>query len=64
MNEHRNHTAWRFIANSVAYVESIGKTGDKYAYTSNSENAMKLTEKQCKAFCKYMNECMTQGFWS
>ena len=62
------HKAWRFMTNGEsAYVESIrkpGEKGDKYTYTAEESKALEMTETQCKAFCKYMKDCGTVGFWS
>lgn len=61
------HSAWRFTQSKIAYVEWIGngqQKGDRYSYTSNVDNAKKLTEAQARAFCKYMQDCGTVGFWS
>lgn len=60
------HSAWRSIGNGIGYVESINNTGtgDKYAYTDKVEKALPMTEKQCRSFCAYMQQCSTVGFWS
>lgn len=62
------HKAWRFkISGEVTYVESIrkpGERGDKYTYTAEESKALEMTETQCKAFCKYMRDCDSIGFWS
>lgn len=62
------HTAWRFNnKGDVLYVEHAGNNqhgGDRYSYTTKEANAKKMTETQCRAFCKYMQECATVGFWS
>ena len=67
MNEAATHTAWRFLANGIAYVEWIGngkQRGDRYSYTPDVDKAKKMTEAQCKAFCSYMRECAAVGYWS
>lgn len=63
----QTHTAWRTLGNSIGYVEWIGngqQKGDRYSYTSDVNKAKPMTEAQCKAFCAYMKECCTVGFWS
>ena len=61
------HTAWRNkIDGSTLYVEHIGNgqhTGDRYSYTSEESKAKPMTEAQCRAFCVYMKDCATVGFW-
>ena len=62
-----NHTAWRFLQTHVAYVESIaprGAKGDRYSYTSDADKALQMSDAQCRAFCRYMHECGTVGFWN
>ena len=63
----QTHTAWRSKPNGdIAYVEWIGngqQKGDRYSYTSDVSKAKAMTEAQCKAFCAYMKECATVGFW-
>ncbi len=61
-----NCKAWRFFNDgTIGYVETITTgEGDKYSYTSKEEKAKALTEKQCKAFCNYMKDCGTVGFWN
>lgn len=60
------HQAWRSIGNGIGYVEAINNTGtgDKYSYTDKADKALLMTENQCKAFCSYMQQCATVGFWS
>ena len=61
------YTAWRFIRSmSPLYVESItyGKRGDRYSYTTDVNKAFPMTLTQCRAFCAYMHECGTVGYWS
>lgn len=60
------HTAWRNLGNSIGYVETISngqQKGDRYSYTSDLTKAKPMTEAQCKAFCAYMKDCATVGFW-
>lgn len=60
------HIAWRFLATGgPMYVEWIGngQQQDRYSYTSDGEKAKKMTESQCRAFCTYMRECGTIGYW-
>jgi hypothetical protein len=60
------YKAWRSLGNSVAYVETVeinGK-GDRYSYTDKVDNAIKLSESQAKAFCSYMKQCDTIGFYN
>jgi hypothetical protein len=59
------HQAWRSIGNGIGYVEAINNTGtgDKYSYTDKVDNALLMSEHQCKAFCAYMKQCATVGFW-
>lgn len=66
MQTGKNHTAWRWLGVRLAYVESICQKGegDKYSYTSDANKALLMSERECKAFCKYMHECATVGFWS
>lgn len=62
-----NHTAWRFNFDGVPmYVEAINYSGkgDRYSYTSTEANALKITQAQARAFCAYMRDCSTVGFWS
>lgn len=63
-----NHTAWRFFNNGqIGYVETISngqQKGDRYSYTSSVEKAKYMTEEQAKAFCSYMKDCGTVGFWN
>jgi hypothetical protein len=60
------HQAWRFIGNGINYVQTINRTGtgDKYSYTDKVDRALSMSEHQCKAFCAYMKQCSTVGFWS
>lgn len=62
-----NHTAWRmFNGGRIGYVEWVGNgqhKGDRYSYTSEEGKAKPMTEAQCRAFCAYMKECATVGFW-
>lgn len=60
------HHAWRSIGNSIGYVESINNTGkgDRYSYTGKVDNALLMSDKQCRSFCAYMRQCATVGFWS
>jgi hypothetical protein len=62
-----NHTAWRTKADgSTWYVDWIGngqQQGDRYSYTLEESKAKPMTEAQCRAFCAYMKECETVGFW-
>lgn len=62
------HTAWRVnLDGSIRYVEWVGngqQRGDRYSYTSDESKAKPLTEAQCRAFCTYMQECGSVGFWS
>ena len=63
----QNHIAWRWVGSRVAYVESVGngqQLGDRYSYTSDETKAKRMTESQCRAFCKYMKECDSVGYWS
>ena len=68
MNTQTQHTAWRSFNNgSIGYVESISngqQKGDRYSYTGSVEKAKPMTEAQCRAFCVYMKECSSVGFWS
>ena len=61
------YKAWRYSNDGTpAYVEWIGngqQKGDRYSYTSDESKAKPMTERQCKAFCSYMKECGTVGFW-
>lgn len=61
------HKAWRFAPNgSIMYVEWVGngqQKGDRYSYTGDEAKAKPLTEQQCRAFCAYMRDCGTVGFW-
>lgn len=64
-----NHTAWRIFNNGEpAYVQGfdfcLNRKGDPYSYTTDTTKAAKLTEEQCKRFCRYMRDCDTVGFWS
>lgn len=62
----KQHIAWRFSPQgNIMYVSGVhnGK-GDRYSYTSNQEDAYKMTEHQCRLFCSYMKDCATIGFWS
>lgn len=62
-----SHTAWRSIGNNTAYVEHVSngqQRGDRYSYTDKLENAKQMTEAQCRAFCAYMKDCSSVGFWS
>lgn len=64
-----NHIAWRYFNNgAIAYVQSfswsLNHKGDPYSYTEDATKAAKLTEEQCKRFCRYMRDCDTVGFWS
>lgn len=62
------HTAWRFLNNgTIAYVEWVGngqQQGDRYSYTSDESKAKQMSEAQCRAFCSYMRDCGTVGFWA
>lgn len=61
------HTAWRnTYKGEVMYVEEINNSGkgDKYGYTGNVDKALRMTEKECRDFCRYMYDCGTVGFWS
>ena len=63
------HTAWRFLPNTLGpvYVAHVGnghKRGDRYSYTSDAQQAAKLTEQQCRNFCAYMRECSSVGYWA
>lgn len=64
----QTHTAWRTKADgSTWYVESVGngqQQGDRYSYTDKVDQAKQMTEAQCRAFCAYMKDCATVGFWS
>lgn len=64
----QTHKAWRFFNDgSIGYVEWIGngqQKGDRYSYVSDESKAKPMTEAQCRAFCAYMKECATVGFWS
>lgn len=64
----QTHTAWRMFNNGkIGYVEWIGNgqhKGDRYSYTSEESKAKPMTEAQCRAFCAYMKDCGTVGFWS
>lgn len=62
----KTHTAWRSIGSGIGYVEAINTTGigDKYSYTDKADNALLMSEHQCKTFCAYMKQCDTVGFWS
>jgi len=61
------HTAWTYTpANALLYVGHISndqQRGDRYSYTTKAEQAKQLTEAQCKAFCSYMKDCASVGFW-
>ena len=63
----QTHTAWRSKPNGdISYVASIGngqQKGDRYSYTGDESKAKPMTESQCRAFCAYMKECDTVGFW-
>ena len=61
------HTAWRNTFKGVPlYVQTVsnGQKGDRYSYTSEAAKAKPLTEAQSRAFCSYMRDCATVGFWS
>ena len=64
----QTHTAWRMFNNdTIGYVEWIGNgqhKGDRYSYISEESKAKPMTEAQCRAFCAYMKDCGTVGFWS
>ena len=64
----QTHTAWRMFNNgTIGYVEWIGNgqhKGDRYSYTSDESKAKPMTEAQCRAFCAYMKDCGSVGFWS
>ncbi len=61
------HTAWRSLGRGIGYVASIrkpGERGDKYSYTGDVDKALRMSERQCRAFCAYMRQCGTVGFWA
>lgn len=60
------HIAWRSIGNGIGYVQEINNTGkgDKYSYTGKVDQALNMSETQCKQFCNYLRQCSTVGFWS
>ena len=63
----QTHTAWRTLGDSIGYVETIGngqQKGDRYSYTQDHTKAKQMTEAQCRAFCAYMKDCSTVGFWA
>lgn len=63
----KNHIAWRHnLDGSVRYVEEVNYSGkgDRYSYTEQASQAVKLTEEQCRRFCRYMKQCDSVGFWS
>ncbi len=66
LNNTHTHTAWRSIGNSIGYVEAVNNSGkgDKYSYTDKVDKALSMSEAQCKAFCNYMRQCDSVGFWS
>lgn len=59
--------AWRFLGGKIAYVCEINtsrnRKGDKYSYTNKVENALPMTEKQCRSFQTYMLDCGTKGYY-
>lgn len=61
------HKAWRHGHNGKPlYVLWIGngqQKGDRYDYTTDESQAKPMTERQCRAFCNYMKECASVGFW-
>lgn len=61
------HTSWIYTpANALLYVEHVSngqQRGDRYSYTTDANQAKKMTEAQCKAFCSYMKDCASVGFW-
>lgn len=63
----QTHTAWRNkIDGTSLYVEHVSNgqhTGDRYSYTTEASKSKPMTEAQCRAFCAYMKECATVGFW-
>lgn len=65
--EEKKHYAWRsFSTGRAAYVEHISnghQKGDRYSYTTDKNKKKLMTESQCKAFCSYMKDCGTKGFW-
>jgi len=65
MTHTQTHTAWRCIGSLTMYVASINyhNAGDPYSYTSKVEDALPLSENQCRAFCNYMKQCADVGFW-
>ena len=68
MSEKEMHRAWRISGQTgvPAYVEWIGngqQRGDRYSYTTNEAKAKPMTAAQCRAFCAYMRDCGTVGYW-
>lgn len=67
MSSTQTHTSWRVFNNgTIGYVEWIGnghQRGDRYSYTKEESKAKPMTEEQCRAFCAYMKDCSTVGFW-
>jgi hypothetical protein len=62
----QTHTAWRCIGKLTMYVQTVNhhNAGDAYTYSSKLSDAAELSEAQCKAFCAYMKDCSTVGFWA
>ncbi len=61
-----NHSAWRHAVDGIPlYVEEINTSGngDRYSYTRDNDKALRMTEQQCRAFCLYMRDCASVGFW-
>lgn len=60
--------AWRFLPGKggplyVAHIFNGQQKGDRYSYTTDGDKAYPMTDAQCRAFCSYMRQCATVGYW-